>query len=131
MENLIHSRRRFLTGVITLLAAPAIVRASSLMPVKSWVEPAALPLPPLKAEGTTVALDPAPLPGYGETFEAYRKRFQDWLVRRTGWDKDAAPVFVMPDERGVALSWQGNEFRFDMDIYEEPPAQSWYFRSGA
>lgn len=32
-------RRSFLTGLISLVAAPAIVRAGSLMPVKSMVEP--------------------------------------------------------------------------------------------
>lgn len=30
------ARRSFLTGVAGLIAAPAIVRASSLMPVRSW-----------------------------------------------------------------------------------------------
>jgi hypothetical protein len=29
-------RRRFLVGAVSLLAAPAIVRAASLMPVKVW-----------------------------------------------------------------------------------------------
>lgn len=32
------NRRILLTGLGALLAAPAIVRASSLMPVKAWVE---------------------------------------------------------------------------------------------
>jgi hypothetical protein len=31
---IIHNRRAFITGLVSLLAAPAIVRASSLMPVK-------------------------------------------------------------------------------------------------
>lgn len=35
MSNLILPRRRFLTGLATLFAAPAIVRAASLMPVKA------------------------------------------------------------------------------------------------
>lgn len=34
-------RRGFLTGLGALIAAPAIVRASSLMPVKALVEPKA------------------------------------------------------------------------------------------
>lgn len=33
------SRRSFLGGVLGLMAAPVIVRVSSLMPVKSWAEP--------------------------------------------------------------------------------------------
>jgi hypothetical protein len=32
---MIHSRRRFLTGALALLAAPAIVRAGSIMPVRA------------------------------------------------------------------------------------------------
>lgn len=36
-------RRSFLTGLIGVVAAPAIVRASSLMPVKSWVDAIAYP----------------------------------------------------------------------------------------
>ncbi len=31
------SRRRLITGLVSFVAAPAIVRASSLMPVKAWV----------------------------------------------------------------------------------------------
>jgi hypothetical protein len=33
---IILPRRRFLVGAASLLAAPAIVRFSSLMPVKAW-----------------------------------------------------------------------------------------------
>ncbi len=36
--TLITSRRSFITGLVALVAAPAIVRASSLMPVKDWRE---------------------------------------------------------------------------------------------
>lgn len=32
-------RRSFITGLISLVAAPAIVRAGSLMPVKMMIEP--------------------------------------------------------------------------------------------
>lgn len=35
---MITTRRALLTGLGALLAAPAIVRASSLMPVKAWVD---------------------------------------------------------------------------------------------
>jgi hypothetical protein len=34
------SRRSFITGLVSLVAAPAIVRAGSLMPVRVMVEPA-------------------------------------------------------------------------------------------
>jgi hypothetical protein len=33
------SRRSLITGLASFIAAPAIVRVSSLMPVKAWVEP--------------------------------------------------------------------------------------------
>ena len=33
------SRRSLITGLISLVAAPAIVRAGSLMPVKQMIEP--------------------------------------------------------------------------------------------
>jgi hypothetical protein len=32
------TRRGLITGLVSLVAAPAIVRASSLMPVKAWVD---------------------------------------------------------------------------------------------
>ena len=36
------TRRGLITGLATLLAAPAIVRAGSLMPVKAWADPLAV-----------------------------------------------------------------------------------------
>lgn len=33
------SRRSFITGLVSLVAAPAIVRAGSLMPVRGMIEP--------------------------------------------------------------------------------------------
>ena len=36
MSNLILPRRAFLTGLASLLAAPAVVRAEALMPIKVW-----------------------------------------------------------------------------------------------
>ena len=32
------SRRSLITGLVSFVAAPAIVRASSLMPVKAWAD---------------------------------------------------------------------------------------------
>ncbi len=37
---MITTRRSLITGLASLLCAPAIVRASSLMPVKAWPETA-------------------------------------------------------------------------------------------
>lgn len=37
MTDLILPRRKFLTGLMGLVAAPAVVKASSLMPAKSFV----------------------------------------------------------------------------------------------
>jgi hypothetical protein len=39
MTNLILSRRGFLAGLGSLLAAPAVVRAEALMPIKVWWPP--------------------------------------------------------------------------------------------
>lgn len=36
----VPSRRGFISGLAALIAAPALVRASSIMPAKAWVEPA-------------------------------------------------------------------------------------------
>ena len=36
---MILERRKFLTGLASLIAAPAIVRVSSLMPVRGIVQP--------------------------------------------------------------------------------------------
>jgi hypothetical protein len=38
-RNHVATRRSFITGLISLVAAPAIVRAGSLMPVKAIIEP--------------------------------------------------------------------------------------------
>jgi hypothetical protein len=46
MSDLIIPRRRFLQGMATLFVAPAIIKASSLMPVKSWREVLIWPVPP-------------------------------------------------------------------------------------
>jgi hypothetical protein len=39
MTDLILSRRGFLAGLGSLLAAPAVVRAEALMPIKVWRPP--------------------------------------------------------------------------------------------
>jgi hypothetical protein len=62
MSLLTPSRRGFLAGIGALFAAPAIVRASSLMPVKAFVqigeiEARYLGLTQLKTEGATMYFD--------------------------------------------------------------------------
>lgn len=42
MAELITTRRAFITGLVSFIAAPAIVRVSSIMPVKA-IEPFILP----------------------------------------------------------------------------------------
>lgn len=52
-------RRAFLTGLISLVAAPAIVRAGSLMPVKAnliWGEQLRFSLPPGEVYGLSPAM---------------------------------------------------------------------------
>jgi len=66
MTDLILPRRKFLTGLMGLVAAPAVLRASSLMPVKSFV---AVDLPP-------------PPPGFRRlTLVDYRKVFEPGLQK--------------------------------------------------
>ena len=66
MTDIILPRRKFLTGLMGLVAAPAVVRASSLMPVKSFV---AVDLPP-------------PPPGFRRlTLVDYRKLFEPGLQK--------------------------------------------------
>lgn len=55
-EILVPTRRGFLAGLASALAAPVIVRYTSLMPVKVW--PADFPLEPLPAFGFESLLPP-------------------------------------------------------------------------
>jgi hypothetical protein len=43
---MIANRRALITGLISFIAAPAIVRASSLMPVKLMLDDVVFPFPP-------------------------------------------------------------------------------------
>ena len=57
---IIQSRRKFITGLIGLVAAPAVVKASSLMPIKP-INPIIdrsnyLGLAPIKIEGKVLSL---------------------------------------------------------------------------
>jgi hypothetical protein len=53
-------RRKFLTGLISLVAAPAIVRAGSLMPVKAMEGPVVLREIDLMVYGRSPAMDALP-----------------------------------------------------------------------
>lgn len=63
------TRRRFITGLASLIAAPAIVRASSLMPVR------VLPVDP----GTWMTMDPWPYP-YGRSTGLLMMEYYKGLV---------------------------------------------------
>lgn len=39
VEGVVIGRRGFITGLVSFIAAPAIVRAGSLMPVRTMIEP--------------------------------------------------------------------------------------------
>lgn len=39
MTSLLLPRRKFLTGLVGLIAVPAVVKAASLMPVRGWIDP--------------------------------------------------------------------------------------------
>lgn len=89
------TRRRFITGLASLIAAPAIVRASSLMPVR------VLPVDP----GTWMTMDPWPYP-YGRSpgmnvMEELRAQIKsDWrdIVRLSNIVIDDAQQF-----RGIPI----------------------------
>ena len=46
MSELLIPRRRFLQGAASLFVAPAIIKASALMPVKPWRSVLVWPVPP-------------------------------------------------------------------------------------
>jgi hypothetical protein len=39
IQRVVLPRRSFLTGLTGLIAAPAVIRASALMPIKVWTPP--------------------------------------------------------------------------------------------
>ena len=52
MSGIIIPRRRFLMGVLALVAAPAVVRMSSLMPVRAMAD--LVVDPPIRAVGQVI-----------------------------------------------------------------------------
>lgn len=86
MTNLIlPSRRRFLTMASALVAAPAIVRADSLMRVRSWAEPIG-PLPGF--------LRPT-FPTFEEFSASLERAIRDYLLGEPG-------RILAPSDRSVA-----------------------------
>ena len=70
MTNLILSRRGFLAGLSSLLAAPAVVRAEALMPIKVW-------RPPLRWRDGYIVLNGAELKisEFPDLFDAFGHHF--------------------------------------------------------
>jgi Phage Tail Collar Domain len=70
MTNLILSRRGLLAGLSSLLAAPAVVRAEALMPIKVW-------RPPLRWRDGYIVLNGAELTisEFPDLFDAFGHHF--------------------------------------------------------
>jgi hypothetical protein len=70
MTNLILSRRGLLAGLSSLLAAPAVVRAEALMPIKVW-------RPPLRWRDGSIVLNGAELTisEFPDLFDAFGHHF--------------------------------------------------------
>ena len=70
MSNLIIPRRGFLVGLASLLAAPAVVRAEALMPIKVW-------RPPLRWRDGYLVLNGAELKisDFPDLFDAFGHHF--------------------------------------------------------
>lgn len=84
MTDLILPRRKFLTGLMGLVAAPAVVKATSLMPVKSFVEPQLYTFPNKvwvpRSSGVNLAqIREILMPGAQQMFDdLYDKRSDQW-----------------------------------------------------
>ena len=84
MTDLILPRRKFLTGLMGLVAAPAVVKATSLMPVKSFVEPQLYTFPNKvwvpRSSGVNLAqIREILMPGAQQMFDdLYGKRSDQW-----------------------------------------------------
>jgi len=81
------SRRSLITGLVSLVASPAIVRAGALMPVKAWVEEVPLALcrdefgliPGWRLLCNSVQLHPGAI-NFVEPGPGYRFRFDRGIV---------------------------------------------------
>ena len=81
---MLTTRRGLITGLTSFLAAPAIVRASSLMPVKAWVPAEWHDI--VKATrfvhsrgGVEIDLNPGAL-NYAQPYSGWRFRFENGIV---------------------------------------------------
>ena len=94
------NRRSLITGLISLVAAPAIVRVASIMPVKSYIQSG------FTASGGAV--------GYSLTTESHAafyarlKQVQDGLTASGIWDKlDSLYLFGEAPTEGLArTNWK-------------------------
>ena len=111
------TRRRFLLGGASLLAAPAIVRVASIMPVKAFVaspedpdfvmvsvhqpgSPGSFGLAPLKGEGMDVAFDGS----WNMMKPSSRERIWRGDLVTWGADNLVHPVKVGDHIRGCAVT---------------------------
>jgi hypothetical protein len=92
MTDLILPRRKVLTGLFGFVAAPAVVKASSLMPVKSFVEPELYTFPnrvwvPKSSAVTLSQLREILKPGLQKMFDdMYEDHSEQWdNVFRSAW----------------------------------------------
>lgn len=103
----ITSRRELLTGIsVTLLCAPAVVRAESLMPLRGIVVPSGelqfgfcdrlcvkahlSPITELKNEGFSLQQIPS---------ELNRRRRGPWIYGRSDWDLQFVTSVIKRDEQ--------------------------------
>jgi hypothetical protein len=79
------SRRSLITGLASLVAAPAIVRVGSIMPVKAWIEE---PRAQLNWDFGGIDIRPGAL-NYAKPYPGFRFRFAHGIIFHEP-DPDAA-----------------------------------------
>lgn len=104
-------RRALITGIASLLVAPAIVRATSLMPIKGdiyrfWTATAPL-LPPIEALGPDGKLDWGPYLGPTGRFSRgvwtfYGKHRNSYLDEQVAFRKEEYDLPPHPEYRAAA-----------------------------
>lgn len=96
---MILSRRSLITGLVSLVAAPAIVRAGSIMPVKAW------------AEGSPLWFDPL---WYDPIVDAYWAN-PAGAYRRYGGDKVIAALDALERNTRIGKDENGKPIRLRLD----------------
>ena len=100
MSQIIMPRRRFLAGRVGLVAAPMVVKASSLMPVKLFDLKS-----PSDIVASSIYVDDWPVPGRSTwTVLAHRRDLADLgepylsaVLDRRVWDDDSRPFVLKRD----------------------------------